>query len=85
MASKSKKIVLQVRGLGREGADGICWMDENLIEIDKRLKGKERMGVIIHEIAHLGFPDASELEILKFEKIAREVLWDAGYRKVELN
>lgn len=84
MARKGNKVEVIERGLGREKCDGLAWIGENLIEIDKNLVGKDRLGVILHEIGHLAFPNASETQILKFEKMARDTLWDLGYRHVEL-
>lgn len=82
---RTKKVEVVERGLGREKCDGLAWIDENKIEIDKNLVGKERLGVIIHELAHLAFPDKSEKAILAFETMAKNTLWDMGYRWVEIH
>ena len=81
---KSHKVKVIERRLGREKSDGLAWIGENKIEIHTDLEGKERMGVIAHEVAHLAFPKASENSILKFEKMIRDTLWDQGYRRVEI-
>lgn len=81
---KSNKIEVIERRLGREGCDGLAWLGENKIEIHTDLPIKERLFVICHEVAHLAFPEAKESEILRFEKMIGQTLWDQGYRKVDL-
>jgi hypothetical protein len=79
---KHKYKVVEKR-LGREGAWGFSYKGENLIELEKTLKGKRRFKVLIHEALHQVFPDATESQILKGEKIIGNILWDQNYRRVD--
>lgn len=38
------------------------------------------MKVLIHEALHLIFPEKSETEILRAEKILGNIMWKQGYR-----
>lgn len=77
------KIKVTERKLGRERAVGLAWIGENFIEIDSRLKGRARLAALIHEVAHLAFPDASETKILGFDRQLSKVLWDHGFRRID--
>ena len=81
----SNKIEVVERRLGREGCDGLAWIGENKIEIHTDLEGKERLGVVVHELIHLCFEKASETSVLKAEKIIRDTLWEQCYRRVEID
>lgn len=73
------------RKLGREKAWGLAHQDENLIEIDPRLKGKKRMEITVHEALHLIFPTLSETDVIRHSKKLTGLLWKENYRKVETN
>ncbi len=79
---KNRKIKVVYRKLGREHVHGLYWAD-GLIEIDKRLKGKRRMKICIHECLHAAFLDVPEYKILKAESLIGNVLWQENYRKVD--
>ena len=83
MARKRKKILITERRLGREKVWGFSYKGDNLVEIEKTLKGKRRFKVLIHEVLHELFPDASETKILEAEKILGNILWDQDYRRVD--
>ena len=70
--------------LGREMAMGICFIGEGRIEIDARLKGKTRFRTLLHEIYHEINPSFSESQVLKAERIMIDILWEQGYRRVDL-
>ena len=71
------------RKLGREKADGLAHIDEGMIEIDARLKGKRHMEIAIHEALHILYPTESETQIVRKSKRLTKVLWNLGYRKIE--
>ena len=77
------KIKIKYRFLGREKSYGLSHNHKNLIEIDKRLKGKFRFYVIIHELLHQIFKEKTESQILRAEKILVNNLWEQGYRFVD--
>lgn len=79
---KNNKIKVIYRKLGREDAWGLAHTDDNLIEIDSRLRNKRLLQVLIHESAHLAL-DLTENQILKLEKVIGNVLWQEGYRKLD--
>ena len=85
---KKRDIRVEAKKLGRRRYKGyqiIGWAEEgaNKIEIDSRLKKLQRLETIIHEILHLAFPNSSESQILKAEKMVGRTLWKQGYRKTE--
>lgn len=62
---------------------GLCWND-GLIEIDSDLTGTLRLDTICHELWHHYDPEMSEEEVEKRGNAFAKVLWDMGYRRVEL-
>ena len=76
------------RKLGRERVAGLAHCGDETIEIDPRLKPhggpKGMMGTYIHETLHLLDPDKTEKEVAQWERTVTNVLWKAGYRRVEL-
>lgn len=71
------------RKLGKHGAIGLAYFDENLIEIDSRLKGKEKLEVYIHEKLHIMYPKWSEKTISAAGKNLAEFLWGLNFRQVD--
>lgn len=69
--------------LGRERAWGQAHDDEQLIEIDPRLKGRKKMEVIIHEAVHLLNPEMSEEEVIRQSQKICLTLWKLHYRQVD--
>ena len=63
-SKKPTKIVY--RKLGREQADGLAYKDYNEIHIDKRLKGKNYLLTLIHELGHIHLPHLTEEAIEEF-------------------
>lgn len=73
------------RKLGRHKALGMAYDDKKLIEIDPRHRtNKSYMDTLIHEALHIALPEMSETRVKKVTRIIRDVMWDAGYRKVNL-
>lgn len=70
--------------LGRERARGQAHCDDNLIEIDPRLKKREHLEILIHEALHLLNPTFSETRIINDSKKLANMLWKQGYRKCDL-
>lgn len=85
--AKPKKVTLLERKLGRENAHGILhWIegsDNPLIEIDERLKGRDRLTVLVHECLHLANYETSEREVIRVAKLVSAVLWADDYRRAE--
>jgi hypothetical protein len=69
---------------GKEKADGLAHIDDNTIEIDERLKGRDRMEITIHEALHILYPTENETSIIRKSKKLTNVLWKQGYRLAEL-
>lgn len=55
------------------------------IEIDSRIKGKRRLALLLHELAHLQNPEWSESMVLHKSAEAANLLWSQKYRRVELD
>jgi hypothetical protein len=79
--AKSFKVI-EVK-LGRERAYGQAHLDENIIEIDKRLTGRKRMEIIIHEAMHLLNAEMTEEEVIRQSKAICQTLWKEHYRRVD--
>ena len=80
---RSSKINVIEKNLGRSGVWGFAYKDHNTVELEKRLKGKKRLKVLCHELAHHAFPKATEREITRAEQIIGNTLWKQNYRKVD--
>lgn len=75
----------------RHGADGLAWqllhtgpgedvVDKPKIEIDSRLKGRQRLETIIHEAMHLAFPWMMEYAVAKAARYIAMIVWHMEYR-----
>jgi hypothetical protein len=83
MKIKKKNIKIVECDLSRENVWGWAYKNENLIEIEKTLKGKERLKTLVHELCHHAFRKAKEPQIIKAEQIIADALWKENYRKVD--
>lgn len=63
--------------------DAWCWDDGSKVVISKGARGKRRLRLCVHELMHVCFPEATETEVLRAEKIMTDVLWAEGYRKTD--
>jgi hypothetical protein len=54
-----------------------------VIELDKSLKGKKHLEILLHEVLHLLLPEAEEEEIVKKSVILCNTLWYEKYRRVD--
>lgn len=76
------KIRIKYRKLGKEKVWGMAHSD-GIIEIEERLKGKKHLEIVVHEVLHLLFPEASEEAIIKKSVSLTKILWKENYRRVE--
>lgn len=76
------KIRIKYRKLGKEKAWGIAHSD-GLIEIDPSVKSKKHLEIVIHEVLHILFPEASEQEIISKSITLTKILWSEHYRRIE--
>jgi hypothetical protein len=79
---KWPKILIIERKLGREKAEGQCFKDDGLIEIDPTLPPKHYLEAVIHEMIHVIYPEATEKEVLKIGKELSNQLWKLKYRRI---
>jgi hypothetical protein len=54
-----------------------------LIELDSRLKAKERLGTLVHELIHIVFEDLTEQQVIQVEQRIASVLWADGWRRLQ--
>lgn len=54
------------------------------IWLNEKLKGKDLLGTILHELLHCVEPRWSEDAVLQLEKDITEILWSLGYRSEDL-
>lgn len=85
MKPKKKPIKVIHRKLGREKAYGQAWKDERIIEIDERITGKIYLDTVVHEILHCQFPKLPEITINARATELANILWDCGFRWVDLS
>ena len=71
------------RKLGKERADGQALIEDGIIEIDPRLKGRRKMEVLIHEAIHLLNPDFSETKVVEQGRRIANLLWKQHFRQVD--
>ena len=87
MEPTTKPIIVRYKKLGREKVLGLADLDTQEIIIDPRQPSKELLGTLLHECIHLladdlERPDWPEERVLEREEKMRDVVWNAGYRKV---
>jgi hypothetical protein len=81
MLSIDMKVVY--RKLGKERADGQALIEDGIIEIDPRLKGRRKMEVLIHEAIHLLNPEFSETKVIEQGRKIANLLWKQHFRQVD--
>lgn len=79
-----KPIIIEYRKLGREQAHGLAYTDDRKIIIDSKLKGKDLLETAIHEVMHCQNPKWPEIKIIGHSKELSDLLWEQGFRKVDL-
>jgi hypothetical protein len=71
------------RKLGKEKALGLAYKEARTIHIDIRLKGLEKLTVLIHEIMHVQQPGWPEIRVEGNAKELAAVLWENNIRIIE--
>ena len=74
---KSPKVI--ERKLGKHKAVGLAWQEDGIIEIDPRQKPKEYLSTLIHEAAHIIYPDWDEKDV----RLYRD--WETDRKSTRLN
>lgn len=72
------------RKLGKERAYGLAHTDNNVMELDERLKGYRYMLYALHEHFHLKHPKWSETKVRQECSKTARFMWNLGFRKVDI-
>ena len=83
MARSLKKIKVREKKLGRQGAVGLAYADEMMIEIDKRQNSKNYLDTLLHEMLHCFAPRWGEKRITQTANEMTRVIWDKNFRRIE--
>jgi hypothetical protein len=83
MPRPRKRLKVVEKKLGRERAWGQAYKGEKMIEIDPRMKSKQRLNVLIHEALHIHFPDLSETAVDKAASFLSNTVWEDQYRRIQ--
>ena len=81
-----KKVKIRERKLGRHNAHGIVHefdSDNPLIELDTKLKGKDRLIILTHELLHCAFPSLPEKRVIAYAKLIGGAIWAENYRRID--
>ena len=76
-------IKIEFKKLGRKKVLGFAYKEENRIEIDSSLKGKDFTNVMIHEITHIMLPYLTEEVVDNYANTLTEILYKYGVNKSE--
>ena len=83
MARPLKKIKVKEKKLGRQGAVGLAYADEMMIEIDKRQDSKNYLDTLVHEMLHCFAPRWGEKRVTETANEMTRVIWDKNFRRIE--
>lgn len=86
MAKRHKRIIVSLKEKRLDVNHGQVWdydEDNPLIEIDHRLKGKDRLMILTHEAVHIAFPALGEKKVIRAAKVLASILWADRYRRVD--
>jgi hypothetical protein len=83
MAAKRKHIRVVYKKLLHRKIWGLADLDEFIIEIDDRAKGKKKLELLIHEGAHCLLPEMEEKDIERIGVVLAKLLWREGCRFVD--
>lgn len=75
--------IVRHRKLGKHKADGLCWKEEGIVEIDERLKGKRKLETLVHEFDHFIHPDKSEADVARDAEKMASLLWSENVRIID--
>lgn len=81
---KKPAINISYRKLGQNKAHGLAFKEEREIVIDSKIKGQDLFETIIHEIMHCQNTSWPEIKIQGHAKEMAVLLWQQGFRKVDL-
>lgn len=70
--------------IGKNKAMRLAYKETGEVVIDERLKGIEKLDTLIHECLHCMNPTWGESKIIGHSSELSKILWEQGYRKVEL-
>lgn len=79
--SKRKSIKVVYSAL--KNVYGWCHFDKGYIELDKTLKGKKLLEIMLHESIHMMFPDMPGDQVVKISVTLTHTLWNEGFRKID--
>jgi len=82
---KNKLPKIMYEKLGRHKAIGLCYKDpaHPWIFLDPRIRGKQHLEVLIHELLHAEFPELSETMVTRKAYRLRDMLWSEKYRRID--
>ena len=80
---KEKDLNIKERHLGRNQAYGMYYTATNKIEIDPRLKAREYLYVLIHELTHMALPEANEEGVTRISELVSKGVWQQGFRRIK--
>lgn len=70
--------------LGRQKALGQAFSQGKIIELDSRLKNKEHLEILIHEVLHILNWEWKEEKVIQQSRKIANVIWKENYRRCEL-
>lgn len=62
---------------------GFSHIDKKFIEVDKDIKGKKQLEIILHESLHIIYPEREEAFIIEESITLTNTLWHEGFRRVD--
>lgn len=62
---------------------GYADLDKKEVIMDRTLNGKKHMEILVHELAHLLWPDDTEEEIVRKSIYITNTLWQQKYRRID--
>lgn len=62
---------------------GLCDYENSSIFVADTVSGKEKLGVVVHELTHALKKGWTEGQVSEFSENMAEALWALGYRRIE--
>jgi hypothetical protein len=85
--AKKPRIRVRFRRLrrlkGERKVFGQAWSDGE-IELHPDQSSQQLLDTVIHEVLHIVMPNASETAVSSAASVARQKLWELGYRRIYL-
>lgn len=82
-AEQEEKLDIRERNLGKHQAYGLFWTATKKIEIDPRLRNKDYLYVLTHELTHMALPEATEEAVVRISELISRGIWQQGYRRLK--